>query len=287
MPTLPEKEPPEWIKLSQALRYVMTGDKPVLEHLDRSNIVFFPNDYKMCLRLYNHLAYGDLKLYGAPGIESTVRSGKSSGPRVECDEFGEIAEVPVRLIVEAGPDGIDWQRNYLYRVSDYGPDDEDEGAVVIFHWLRLRVRWADLAKLPIGGELPDTVRRMGGHSSTGIEQDEFKADNEPISGARSPETTGQGSRALQGIIAGTKEAPAASDGGDVFLSQAHSQSYTTKLLTIVEALRQKIALDPGIWTRDAIQAESHRMANLSDRDATAIATILLRDSARDRGKTEK
>ena len=59
--------------------------------------------------------------------------------------------------------------------------------------------------------------------------------------------------------------------------------YTTRLLTIVDTLRPKIAADPipTRWTRESIVTESRAMIpDLSDRDAGAIATILLPDSKR-------
>jgi hypothetical protein len=63
----------------------------------------------------------------------------------------------------------------------------------------------------------------------------------------------------------------------------HVPAYSARLLGIVDALRQKIAADadPTRWTRDAIETESRSMiVGMSKRDAGAIATFLLPDSAR-------
>jgi hypothetical protein len=60
-------------------------------------------------------------------------------------------------------------------------------------------------------------------------------------------------------------------------------TYTTKLLRIVDAIRAEIGSDsqPNRWTRDAIEARAQELLpELSDRDAGAIATVLLPDGKR-------
>jgi hypothetical protein len=59
--------------------------------------------------------------------------------------------------------------------------------------------------------------------------------------------------------------------------------YNTKLLRIVDAIREEIGSDPlpNRWTRDAIEAKTRELLpGLSDRDAGAIATVLLPDGKR-------
>jgi hypothetical protein len=67
------------------------------------------------------------------------------------------------------------------------------------------------------------------------------------------------------------------------LPLASAPTYTTKLLGIVDAIRAEIGSDaqPNRWTRDAIKAKAHELlSGLSDRDAGAIATVLLPDEKR-------
>jgi hypothetical protein len=59
--------------------------------------------------------------------------------------------------------------------------------------------------------------------------------------------------------------------------------YTTRLLEIVDKLRSKIGADPAKerWTRLSIIEECHALqTGLSDRDAGAVASVLLPDSTR-------
>jgi hypothetical protein len=67
------------------------------------------------------------------------------------------------------------------------------------------------------------------------------------------------------------------------LTNPSAATYTTRLLGVVDALRAQISVDPkpSSWTRDSIMNSSRAMIpGLSDRDAGAIATILLPDSKR-------
>jgi hypothetical protein len=64
---------------------------------------------------------------------------------------------------------------------------------------------------------------------------------------------------------------------------ASAPIYNTKLLRIVDAIRAEIGSDsqPNRWTRDAIEAKARELLpGLSDRDAGAIATVLLPDGKR-------
>ena len=59
--------------------------------------------------------------------------------------------------------------------------------------------------------------------------------------------------------------------------------YTTKLLTVLDSLRDKMTSDPDptTWTRDAIQTEAMAYSpGISGNDAKAIATVLLSDANR-------
>ncbi|PNQ97303.1 hypothetical protein C1S70_19540 [Azospirillum argentinense] len=65
-------------------------------------------------------------------------------------------------------------------------------------------------------------------------------------------------------------------------------TYTTILLEIVEQIRGEIGNDPepSRWTRDAIEARAMELQpGLSARDTSAVATMLLPDSTRDKGRT--
>jgi hypothetical protein len=64
---------------------------------------------------------------------------------------------------------------------------------------------------------------------------------------------------------------------------ASAPIYNTKLLRIVDAIRAEIGSDPqpNRWKRDAIEAKAHELlSGLSDREAGAIATVLLPDEKR-------
>jgi hypothetical protein len=66
--------------------------------------------------------------------------------------------------------------------------------------------------------------------------------------------------------------------------QSQMLPYTTTLLKVLDAVREKIAADPDpmAWTRDAIEAECRGLLPIgsSGRDAHAIATVLLPDPKR-------
>jgi hypothetical protein len=62
-------------------------------------------------------------------------------------------------------------------------------------------------------------------------------------------------------------------------------AYTTKLLSIVDCLRPKIALDHQSWTREVVEAECQQLAqDLSKREIEAIGYVLLPDGTRGKGK---
>ncbi|MBC7907624.1 MAG: hypothetical protein H7Y60_12895 [Rhodospirillaceae bacterium] len=87
-----------------------------------------------------------------------------------------------------------------------------------------------------------------------------------------------------GLDFGSSEAKAVVSADVVHVAdEAAGKVYSTKLLSVVDALRAKIAADPSPanWTRDSIMAESRGLRpELSDRDAGAIATVLLPDAKR-------
>jgi hypothetical protein len=87
--------------------------------------------------------------------------------------------------------------------------------------------------------------------------------------------------AAKGSAQPTSEAAGAVKSPDA--SPASAPTYTTKLLRIVDAIRAEIGSDsqPNRWTRDAIEAKAQELLpELSDRDAGAIATVLLPDGKR-------
>lgn len=84
------------------------------------------------------------------------------------------------------------------------------------------------------------------------------------------------------LSAGIQTGGSADDVGRAHDVPSPSQAaYTTKLLSIVDHLRSKIALDHQRWTREVVQAECQQLArDLSRRDINAIGTILLPDKIR-------
>ncbi len=267
-----------WVTLPQALRWIMAGEMPTLEN--REALPTCPSAHTSRADLFSFWIDGRLKLYGLDGYDPNrpwTPLKSSLTYEYDCWKGTDLAWISPQVIKQANFDSIDWEHGTLGRFHLLKHEDDSHP-----YFIDLRVRWNDLAKLTLGGEQPNSARGIAEPPSNTIEPNQSNSNNELADGLKTSEFTDLKKQTLQRRIEISSE-----QDGEVMpiLPPSSSTIFDTKLLRVLDAVREKISSDPTRekrpWTQSSIANIAKRIdPSLTQTELSNISRVLTDDRLR-------